>query len=152
METELLRLSYSLDTIDTAVRSFWKTAGRYRVFAFSGDMGAGKTTFIHHLCDHLKVHDVVSSPTFALINEYHFAGTGGTDNMIFHMDWYRLRNSEEAFNAGMEDCVDQARTGNAFCLIEWPEKAKELLHAPYLWVSINVTSPTERDMSLTLIS
>ena len=151
METELLHLSYSLDTIDTAVKLFWETAGRYRVFAFSGDMGAGKTTFIHHLCNYLAVHDTVSSPTFALINEYHFTGATGTDNVIYHMDWYRLKDSEEAFNAGMEDCVDQANAGNAFCLIEWPEKARDLLRAPYLWISINVKSPTDRDMSLVLI-
>ena len=152
METILLTLSYTLDTIGDAAKLFSRSATKYRVVAFSGDMGAGKTTFIHYLCEQLGVTDAVSSPTFALINEYHFAGPNSTDNIIYHMDWYRLRDSEEAFNAGMEDCVDQARTGTALCFIEWPEKAKVLLHPPYLWVSINSKSAEEREMSVSLIS
>src|ERR1017187_8879004 len=106
MNKDLLTLSYTLDNIDEAARQFWEALHDYRIFAFSGEMGAGKTTFIHKLCDHLQVPDVVSSPTFALINEYHFADTKGIDNTIFHLDWYRLRDSEEAISAGMEDCID----------------------------------------------
>ena len=152
METNLLQLSYSLETIDVAVRRFWEAVHPFGIFAFSGDMGAGKTTFIHKLCDHLGVLDTVSSPTFALINEYHFTGPNSAEQVIYHMDWYRLRDSEEAFNAGMEDCVDQAVSGRAFCFIEWPEKARELLHPPYLWITIATKSISERDMSVALIS
>src|ERR1700743_1735320 len=107
MEQQLIRLSYSLATIDTAVKQFWEVAGSHKVLAFSGEMGAGKTTFIHHLCDRLQGQDTVSSPTFALINEYHFMN-GSQDHTIYHLDWYRLKDTAEAINAGMEDCLLQA--------------------------------------------
>src|SRR3954471_10803550 len=115
MEQLLARLSYTLANIDDAAKQFWKVVGQHRVLAFSGEMGAGKTTFIHKLCDYLHVQDAVSSPTFALINEYHFADATGADNIIYHLDWYRLRDSEEVFNAGMDDCVEQAKEGAAIC-------------------------------------
>src|ERR1700744_3509326 len=124
MEQSLLHLSYTLSTIDDAAKQFWEKAQHYKIFAFSGEMGAGKTTFIHHLCDYLQVEDVVSSPTFALINEYHFIDAGKKDNTIYHLDWYRLKDTAEAINAGMEDCVLQAKKGMAYCFIEWPEQAK----------------------------
>ncbi len=149
MQTDMLRLSYTLDSIEAAAARFWQETLGYRVFAFSGEMGAGKTTFIHKLCDHLGVTDAVSSPTFALINEYHFTDGNGVDQLIWHMDWYRLRDSEEAFNAGMEDGIEQARAGNAFCFIEWPEKAAEILQPPYLRINIETTGDGEREMIIT---
>lgn len=145
----LLHLAYSLDNIDDAARRFWEALQGYYVFAFNGDMGAGKTTFIHRLCDHLQVADAVSSPTFALINEYHFEA-GRQDKTIYHMDWYRLRNTAEAINAGLEDCMEQGHMGAAYCFIEWPEKARDLLRPPYLWITITATSPTERIMDVAL--
>lgn len=146
------RLSYTLDTIDAAAAQFWETVRAYRLITFSGEMGAGKTTFIHHLCDLLGVTDAVSSPTFALINEYHFADAQGKDNIIYHLDWYRLRDAEEAINAGMEDCITQAQRGEAYCFVEWPEKAPELLATPYAKVEIDTASVTERVMAITIIS
>ena len=152
MKSTLLHLSYSLENIDSAAVKFWETLGRYRIFAFSGDMGAGKTTFIHKLCDFVHVEDVVSSPTFALINEYHFVDAEQQDQMIYHMDWYRLKDSAEAVNTGMEDCIRQGRSGEAYCFIEWPERAKELLQPPYLWISIEPKSRTERTLTAVLIA
>lgn len=116
-------------------------AKHYRVIAFNGDMGAGKTTFIHALCDYLNVKDVVSSPTFALINEYHFDDKHGTDRLIYHMDLYRINNIEEAVQAGIEDAI---MNKNAYCFIEWPGKITALLPALYLDVSIDVTDDTHR--------
>jgi tRNA threonylcarbamoyladenosine biosynthesis protein TsaE len=112
-------------------------------------MGAGKTTFIHELCDLLGVEDTVSSPTFAIINEYHFLH-GGIDKIIYHMDWYRIRNTAEAITAGVEDALSQK---NAYCFIEWPEKARELLPKPHLWIDItpDEDSAEERNLSVTLI-
>jgi tRNA threonylcarbamoyladenosine biosynthesis protein TsaE len=107
-------------------------------------MGAGKTTFIHHLCDLLKVEDVVSSPTFALINEYHF-NDKGSDRTIYHMDWYRLKDAEEAINAGMEDCLLQKEN---YSFIEWPEKALQIIPKPYLWIAIHAISAEERNMTI----
>jgi tRNA threonylcarbamoyladenosine biosynthesis protein TsaE len=147
---QLLRFSYTLKEIDDVAAQFWKKLSGYRVFAFSGELGAGKTTFVHKLCDHLQVEDTVSSPTFALINEYHFAGAGGEDNTIYHLDWYRLKDTAEAINAGMEDCLLQAQTGRAFCFIEWPEKAIELLRPPYLWIKISSTDVFNREMEVLL--
>jgi len=151
MSDVLLELSYTLADIDKAAVKFWELLHDNHIFAFSGDLGAGKTTFIHKLCDHLKVEDAVSSPTFALINEYHFSD-GGKDQTIFHLDWYRLRDAAEAINAGMEDCIIQAKNGGAYCFIEWPEKAIELLQKPYLWISIESTSMTERKLMAQLLN
>ncbi len=142
-------ISYSLDNIDKAVEQFWEVAKDYRVVTFSGDMGAGKTTFISHLCQYLQVPDAVSSPTFALVNEYRFK-KDSTEQTILHADWYRLRSTEEAINAGMEDCIDQTKNGHTFCWIEWPEKAPELLPALHLAVHITTTDITERTMNMTL--
>lgn len=97
---------------------FWQEANDDRVFAFHGEMGSGKTTFIHALCDVKGVTDVVGSPTFSIINEYVF-GENEMTKKIFHMDLYRLANEEEAIRAGVEDCL----YSDHICLVEWPEKA-----------------------------
>jgi tRNA threonylcarbamoyladenosine biosynthesis protein TsaE len=150
MNADLPGLTYTLDTIDDAVKRFWQQTQDYYIFAFSGEMGAGKTTFIHKLCDLLHVQDTVSSPTFALINEYHYTDAG-KDQVIFHLDWYRLRDSAEAINAGMEDCIDHARRKEARCFIEWPEKAIELLPDGYVAINIETIDPVTRKMTITLV-
>ena len=142
-------ISYSLNAIDTAVEQFWEIAKDYRIVTFSGDMGAGKTTFISHLCQYLQVPDAVSSPTFALVNEYRFEKEG-TEQTIFHADWYRLRSTEEAINAGMEECIDQTKNGHTYCWVEWPEKAPQLLTTTHLEVHITNTGTLERTMNLTI--
>lgn len=151
MEQVLLQLNYTLENIHDAVQQFWDMLFQYKIFAFSGDMGAGKTTFIHYLCEYLEVEDAVSSPTFALINEYHFKDNG-IDKVIFHIDGYRLKNTGEAIGAGIEDCILQAKAGNVFCFIEWPEKIKELLSAPYLWLNIEAIGWDERKMEIKLVN
>jgi tRNA threonylcarbamoyladenosine biosynthesis protein TsaE len=140
-----LQISYSLSNIENAVDQFWQYAHRFPVLAFSAEMGGGKTSFIHALCDYLGVKDAVSSPTFALINEYHYQTSGGTDQVIFHMDWYRLRDTEEATQAGMEDAMYQKGT---YAFIEWPEKAGELFKPPFLWITIEITGATDREMKI----
>lgn len=144
MANPLLQISYSLATIENELHQFWQLAYQYRVLAFSGEMGAGKTTFISALCNYLGVVDTVSSPTFALINEYHLS-QDGRDKLIYHMDWYRLSDTEEAINAGMEDALN---TSDAYCFVEWAEKATELLPHPHLWIDIETVSPEERKMSV----
>lgn len=108
---------FSLDTIHDIARSFWTAAGDSRVFAFHGDMGAGKTTFIHALCDVKGVKDIVGSPTFSIINEYVYGN--GAEKKMFHIDLYRLKDEEEALQAGVEDCL----YGEHTCFVEWPERA-----------------------------
>lgn len=143
MSQPLTTISFSLENIKNAAQQFWQQCSAYRILAFSGDMGAGKTTFIHALCDHLQVADTVSSPTFALINEYHFTDTTNNDRTIYHMDWYRLKDEAEAINAGIEDCLLRQE---AYCFIEWPEKAPALLPHPHIWITIETTALQERKL------
>ena len=148
----LFQVNYSLNNIATAASKFWAQLDAYKVIVFSGQLGAGKTTFIHALCEQLEVKDAVSSPTFALINEYHFMDASGKDNTIFHMDWYRLRDADEAMGAGMEDCLLQTKNSNTYCFIEWPEKAEELLPAGHVWIKIDALNETERKMEAWLFN
>lgn len=110
---------FELAQIKAVAKAVWKEGKAQKVWIFHASMGTGKTSFIHALCEVLEVRDTVSSPSYALINEYEspIAGT------IYHMDWYRLKDEEEAIQAGIEDAID---SGN-LCLIEWPEKAAGLL-------------------------
>lgn len=109
--------TFSLDNIATVAAACWKAIGDKKIVAFHGEMGAGKTTFINALCDEKKVKDVVSSPTFSIVNEYAY-DCEGTPKILFHMDLYRLRDEEEAIRSGVEDLL---YSGN-ICLVEWPEK------------------------------
>ena len=98
--------------------------------AFYGAMGAGKTTFSKALCEALKVQDVVSSPTFSIVNEY-LSEQNGT---VFHFDFYRLKDEQEAFDMGYEDYF----YSDAYCLVEWPEKVENLLPSSFAKVQIQV--------------
>ncbi|MEI7523831.1 MAG: tRNA (adenosine(37)-N6)-threonylcarbamoyltransferase complex ATPase subunit type 1 TsaE [Mariniphaga sp.] len=100
-----------------------------RIFAFYGSMGAGKTTFIKALCEEMKVLDYVTSPTFSLINEYQTENKG----KIFHFDFYRIKDLNEAYDFGYEDYF----YSNSYCLIEWPELIESLL--PPITVKVYIT-------------
>ena len=127
--------------IGAVAAAWWKAVGDHRIFAFQGAMGAGKTTFIHHLCLAAGVKDPVSSPTYALVNEY--AGRAG---VIYHMDLYRLRDEGEARDAGIEDCLDSG----AYCFVEWPEKAPGLFPENVVQVRLEVLSDGKRKLTLQL--
>ena len=142
-----LQISYSLADIRAAAHQLWQWAHPLRVFTFSGSLGAGKTTFIHALCDDLGVKDAVSSPTFALINEYRFT-SDGKEQTIYHMDWYRLRDADEAVDAGMEDSLNDPA---AYCFIEWPEKAPEIMPRLYVEIKLEVIDDLHRLLTATLI-
>lgn len=109
----------SLDTIHEAAKEFIQNMGESKVFAFYGKMGAGKTTFIKALCEVLGVEDVITSPTFSLINEY----TDRQGNSIYHFDFYRIKKLDEVYDMGYEDYF---YSGN-LCLLEWPELIEEIL-------------------------
>ena len=111
-----MEFNFSLDNIKEIATLFWKSMENATVFAFHGNMGAGKTTFIHALCDVKGVKDTVGSPTFSIINEYFYNGDTGK---IFHIDLYRLKDKEEAIQAGVEDCL----YSDHLCLVEWPERS-----------------------------
>jgi tRNA threonylcarbamoyladenosine biosynthesis protein TsaE len=109
----------SLEEINKTAKEFLEAHKSDRIFAIYGAMGAGKTTFIKALCEELNVTDYVTSPTFAIINEY----STNNNNTIFHFDFYRINNIREAFDFGYEDYFF---SGN-HCFIEWPELIEELL-------------------------
>ncbi len=109
----------SLDAINEAAKQFVAAMGSNRVFAFYGKMGAGKTTFIKALCTELGVDDVITSPTFAIVNEY----TAGDGSPIYHFDFYRIKKLDEVSDLGYEDYF----YNGGLCLIEWPELIETLL-------------------------
>jgi len=106
--------------IREAAREFIAQMDDHTVFAFYGKMGAGKTTFIKAVCEELGVEDVITSPTFAIVNEYRSAET---EELIYHFDFYRIRKLEEVYDMGYEDYF----YSGALCFIEWPELIEELL-------------------------
>ncbi len=114
--------------IDKAAKEFVELMGKSNVFAFFGEMGAGKTTFIKAICRQLKVKDNVSSPSFALVYEY-FSELKG---VIYHFDLYRIKTLEELYDLGYEDYFYSGK----LCFIEWPEMAGELL--PEMTKKINL--------------
>lgn len=134
----------STEALQEATREFMAAMGDYTVFAFYGQMGAGKTTFINALCRELGVvEDVTNSPSFAIINEYR---SDTTAELIYHFDCYRLENEEEAIEIGTEDYFDCG----AVCLIEWPERIEGLLPDDTVDVNITVNDDESRTMTLTL--
>lgn len=130
----------SINTIKDTAKEFINQIGEKRVFAFYGDMGAGKTTFIKAVCEELGVTDVINSPTFAIVNEY----LGGKGEKIFHFDFYRINTVEEAFDFGYEDYF----YSGAFCFIEWPEKIEGLLPSNCTKVEITETENGKRLVSI----
>ena len=125
---KLSTFNFQLSTIQDAARQFIEAIGQHRVFAFYGTMGAGKTTFIKAVCQHLGVtDDVVASPTFAIVNEYK-----GTQGPIFHFDFYRIKKISEAYDIG---CEDYFYSGD-LCFIEWPELIEPLLPDDAVCVTI----------------
>ena len=136
----LRQIAYNLQDIKHAAAQLWDWGKEYTVWSFAGDMGAGKTTLISALCHHLGVQDPVSSPTYAIVNEYRFLQEG-QQKTIYHADWYRLKNTDEARQAGMEEILYQQ---DAYTFIEWASRAPELLRQAYLKIEIEVISETER--------
>ena len=129
----------SLDKIADAACKFINHIGENRVFAFYGGMGAGKTTFIKAICEQLGVQDAVTSPTFAIVNEY--ASDMGP---IYHFDFYRIKNQGEVMDLGFDE---YAYSGN-LCLMEWPELIEELLPEHTINVRIEETENGMRKVLL----
>lgn len=136
-----MELIFLLNDIKEIATRFWKLAGDANVIAFHGEMGSGKTTFIHALCDIKNVKDIVGSPTFSIINEYNYTDDG-KEKSIFHIDLYRLKDEEEAIRAGVEDCF----YSDYICLVEWPEKAPGLIPEDALHVYITAIDSEKRKL------
>ncbi|MDE6206792.1 MAG: tRNA (adenosine(37)-N6)-threonylcarbamoyltransferase complex ATPase subunit type 1 TsaE [Muribaculaceae bacterium] len=125
-----------------AAREFVELMGDNTVFAFYGDMGAGKTTFINALCGALGVDsDDTASPTFALINEYR---SDTTAELIYHFDFYRIEDLDEALELGIEDYFDSG----SICLIEWPERIAAVLPEDTVSVRVRVNDDDSRTLEI----
>jgi len=138
-----MKWEFSLDNIHDVAKAFWEALPTKKVFAFHGQMGAGKTTFIQALCQVKDVKDVTGSPTFSIINEYEYL-CEGTKRAIFHMDLYRLKDKEEAEQAGVEDVLYSGE----ICLVEWPEKAPEVFPEDTIHVYIDAISSEKRRLKI----
>ena len=123
MEIQIQDLAH----LNEAARTFIENMGDHTVFAFYGHMGAGKTTFIKAICEALGVDDVITSPTFAIVNEY-----TAQDGPVYHFDFYRIKKLEEVYDMGFEDYFYSGE----LCLIEWPELIEEVLPSDAVKVSI----------------
>ena len=135
-------LIYKLHDIDDTAQKLLAASSHYKVFALHGEMGAGKTTFIHALCKVMDVMDAVTSPTFSIINQYK-TGQGET---VYHMDLYRIKDENEATRAGVEDCLYSGHT----CLVEWPEKAPGIFPDETLHINISTIDTNTRKLQINL--
>ena len=130
----------NLEKIREAAREFVANIGEGTVFAFYGKMGAGKTTFVKAVCEELGVEDVITSPTFAIVNEYRSETSG---ELIYHFDFYRVKKIEEVYDMGFEDYF----YSGALCFIEWPELCEEVLPEDTIKVTIDETPDSSRLIS-----
>lgn len=127
-----------LASIHEAARKFIAAMGDDTIFAFYGKMGAGKTTFIKAICEEMGIEDVVTSPTFAIVNEYTVTrptevyGSDHIGDSVYHFDFYRIKKQEEVYDIGYEDYIDSGCP----CFMEWPELIEELL--PYDTVKVTI--------------
>ena len=131
----------SLEEIQQAAHQFAEAIGENTVFALYGKMGAGKTTFVKALCEELGVTDMITSPTFAIVNEYR-SDEGG--ELIYHFDFYRIKKLSEVYDMGYEDYF----YSGAICFIEWPELIEELLPANAVKVTIEECEDGSRLITL----
>lgn len=132
-----------LQELSEAAQQLLTFAGEEKVFIFEGSMGAGKTTFIKEICHALGVADLVSSPTFSIVNEY----ITNDDDAVYHFDFYRIKDLQEAYDIGYEEYFYSSQ----ICLIEWPEKIEPLLPERYVKVNIETLSETRRRISFVKI-
>ena len=136
-----------LNNIREAAREFISQIGDHHVFAFYGKMGAGKTTFIKAICEELGVEDVITSPTFAIVNEYEVKTKPQTlilkPQIIYHFDFYRIKKLEEVYDMGYEDYF----YSGSLCFIEWPELIEELLPDDAVRVTIEENADGTRSVT-----
>ncbi len=122
--------------IHSSARKFLKLVPGRKIFAFHGAMGAGKTTIIKAICEELGAKDIVTSPTFTIVNEYRTL----TGESIYHIDFYRIRKTEEVFDFGLEEYFESG----SYCFMEWPELVEEILPENILHVRITIDENDRR--------
>ncbi|MEO6288448.1 MAG: tRNA (adenosine(37)-N6)-threonylcarbamoyltransferase complex ATPase subunit type 1 TsaE [Ginsengibacter sp.] len=137
-----MEIVFKLDDISSAAKQFLLYSSGYQIFTFTGDLGAGKTTFIDAVCKELGVQEKATSPTYSLIHEYETRD----EQIIYHMDFYRLNNLYEAVDAGVEECISSGE----YCMIEWPSKIKNILPDEIVDSRITVFSENQRKLVVQL--
>jgi len=133
-----MRLEYTLEELPFVAEKLIEHVSR-KILLFDASMGVGKTTLIKEICKQLGVTDVISSPTYSLVNEYH-----GNQGIIYHFDFYRIKDEEEAYQIGFEEYLDS----DAWVFIEWPEKVSNLLPDEAITVKIALSDNQKRILSL----
>ena len=134
-----LQLSSPADLLP-AMPSLLKALAGRRKIALYGDMGAGKTTLVKALCQHLGVQGTTASPTFSLINEYRYQAADGSEALFHHLDLYRLKNVQEAFDIGIEDLLYDPW----YCVVEWPQIAEGLFPDTAAKIHLEIKGETSR--------
>lgn len=131
--------TYSISELNAIAKEIIATT-KSKVLLFYGEMGAGKTTLIKEICKELGIEDVASSPTFSLVNEYHTAN----DDIVYHFDFYRIEDENEAYDIGIEDYFDS----DAWCFIEWPQNIENLLPLESTEIHISILENGNRTIQL----
>ncbi|HEV2832347.1 MAG TPA: tRNA (adenosine(37)-N6)-threonylcarbamoyltransferase complex ATPase subunit type 1 TsaE [Hanamia sp.] len=137
-----MEIIFEFEEIREAAKSFMQVTKNYKIFAFTGELGAGKTTFINALCKEMGITETVTSPTFSIIQEYNSA----SGKIVYHMDLYRIKNKEEAMNAGVEECINS----NEICMVEWPEKAPEIFPEQTVYARFEIIGSNKRKLIVEL--
>lgn len=132
-----MTITYSISDLDKVAQQLIQTATN-KVWLFNAEMGAGKTTLIKALCKYLGVDDLANSPTFSIVNEYR-----GINSKIYHFDLYRLNSEDEAYDIGLDEYFDD----DAWCFIEWPEMARNILPDQVHTISINIIDEITRELN-----
>jgi len=133
-----MEIVFDLDEIEKTAKDFLQLNPRSKLFAFSGDLGAGKTTFINALCREIGVTETVTSPTYSIIQEY----ATQRNEVIYHIDLYRIKSEREAMDAGIEDCLNS----DEICMVEWPERAPEIFPLKTIFTRIEIISANKRKL------
>lgn len=126
--------------LHSAVKKLMEYCIGSRIFAFYGPMGSGKTTIIKAICETMEAEDIVSSPTFTLVNEYRTKD----GESLYHIDFYRIRKTEEVFDFGIEEYL----CSDSYCFMEWPELVEDILPPGTVRIRISVGEDESRILSL----
>ena len=137
----------SKEQLDQFAAQFWNYVKGAKVFAFHGQMGAGKTIIIEALCKAKGVKEVMGSPTFSIINEYVYK-ENNEEKSIYQIDLYRFKDDQDIIQAGVEDCI----YSNQICFVEWPDKAPQLFDENTVHVTIELVNETERNIKISIPS
>ncbi len=142
----LLEKQYGMDELPTIATELLKVVNEIRVITFKGEMGAGKTTLVSALCKELGVIDPVSSPTFAIVNEYAYLFEDSNAS-LFHIDLYRMEDEDEARRAGIEECLYSGK----LCFVEWPQRVPSIIPDEFIQVELEYDGQASRTIRIVSI-